>query len=230
MWRWMIMVLLGAQVNAASANEYLAERGPVKVDFTASADVSEPTVSVSVQFIGDGSQPLRPDGSITVNGIPVPGKPITKQGMFGRFQIGYWYQTHIPKAERYELVFRRAADQPEVRYVVLPRKFQPRVPPVISRSAELRIPFDGPPLSNSEQPHAKVSAHPSVRPQDRWQVFLRPRAEGNQFVIVPTDSRQEVKLGLADLHIGVVSYQQSSGSRDEIAYAVSEHATVEITE
>ena len=213
--------------SALSSDFDLPKTGPLNVSFVISEHIPASKVLATVYFSADGFRQLRSDGRISVNGLPLQGKPKMKAGVLGSFQTGYYYRDSIPVASRYELVFKRAADQPELGYVISPRRFQPQVPATFSRNRDLRIPFAGPVLAKNEEPYMVVDSPDGVTPV--WMVHLHGRVEGNEYII-PASLMAKVRLGRARLKIGVQSNQGPTGSQDEIYYAITQDTIVEITD
>jgi hypothetical protein len=206
-------------MQSAIADSFLPDIGPVDVKFLVTDRLELPTVAVSVTFSAAGLKQLRPDGSLTVNGTLIQAQRLQKQG--------YWYTLEIPRANRYELVYRRSAGSPLVHSVIAPRKFVPALPAVVSKKAGVRIRYDGPAIVNREVAMAMFKFPEASKRNEKWGFTVKGKVDGNEIVFAPTELR-EIRQGQGSLMVGVSCEQQSDKPDHKLVYAVGMLAPVEV--
>ncbi|ROH83498.1 hypothetical protein ED236_12275 [Pseudomethylobacillus aquaticus] len=232
---FIFLISSGAALSLFAMDDYLDITKTYSTKFLISKHIDNSTVAITATFDGDGYQQLPPGDTLKVNGVSLQGKPMTKAGWLGQFQVGYSYFERTPDSESYEIVWQRAADKSEVRYVIPARTFVPKVPKEISLSQDLVIPFEGAALTKGDNIFARFSALDTVPLEQRWGVFLDAVGQHNQFFVSAASMMKprmgaQLRAGPADFHIGISVYQYEREGRDLLVYAISQHVPVVITD
>jgi hypothetical protein len=204
------LFILWVCMQNSSAVEFLDETGPVAINFTVSDRSDHDTVSAAITFKAKGLQPIHPDGFVSINQLPMTAKPLQKQG--------YWYQMDIPKAMRYELTVQRGKDAFKSFYTIVPRQFLPQIPSTLSKSQDLVIRFEGPPLTAHERLYITVGSPESAKAGQQWEITPKGRADGNK-IVIPSAALNLAKTGPATVYVGLSTFQQPPGSEHVFTYA-----------
>lgn len=197
----------------------LPETGEVAVKFVVTDPVGEPTAGASVTFSAGGFRKLGPGGQLTVNGRAIEPKAMQKPG--------YWYQAKVPKAARYELVFRRGPRTEPETLVVASHPFRPAIPETFSRRQGLEIAYDGPALPASAEIIGLFSS-PDQEGPGRWKAVVRGTVAGQVIRFAP-GALAGVGLGPARVLVGATIVQGTRADR-YASLAVNHQATVQVTD
>lgn len=213
------MSFFGGFMQNSIAIDYLEESGPVKVSFNIAESIDSDKISASVTFSAKGLQPVHPEGSVSINGIPLVAKKLQKQG--------YWYPLDIPKANRYQLNVKRSKNTFESVYTLLPRKFVPQIPLNISRSQDIIIRYDGPSIAKPERLFITLGSVESEVGSQLWEITPKSTIDGNNIKIAAKDIAR-ARLGHARFYVGLISFQQPAGTENSLTYAVGQAVEVNI--
>jgi hypothetical protein len=213
------MSFFGGFMQNSIAIDYLDETGPVKVSFNISERIGSDIVSASVTFSAKGLQPVHPEGSVSINGIPMATKKLQKQG--------YWYPLDIPKAAKYQLNVKRSKSAFESVYTILPRKFIPQMPLNISRSKDIIIRYDGTSISKPERLFITLGPVESEVGGQLWEITPKSTIDGDKIIISAKDIAK-ARTGRASFYIGLSSFQTPVDSDNRLTYTVGQTLEVSI--
>lgn len=155
-----------------------------------------PYVSVSVTFLADGYRRLPPGATITMNGVPLPAKPLQKRG--------YWYQLQLPRADRYELQYQRSQGGAPVQLFIRPVPFQPSLPSSLSKREGFSVRYEGVPLPPTAEVVAFFSFEDASNPTANRGATVYGTAQG-QVLNFPPAVLAKVPRGTGKLQVAITN-------------------------
>lgn len=208
--------LMLTPMMANSSEEVLHLPSRLKFELGVSEEFSAGHARVRVTLLGNGAQRMYPGSHLTVNGVALEEKPLSKQGV--------WYVAEVPLSPTYDFSFTAADGQSLLAHREAARTFNAQVPKALVLAQGLQIPFLLSPALPGDV--IELEFRPERPMGEPRALRVKPRLEEGH-LIVPASELVRLPMGPAALLVGLYGANSRQGAVS-MRYAVLRRVTITV--